>query len=114
MNKGKIDKTKLFTSPYTQDDQDLYLILKYQTNQKKQLGLDFSYGVSMMKIFGFDVSIDEIEDGFVLFYRTHEDYLISQIKNRSLKEIISLIKNRGLTTSQNIAVLKKNFKLLKT
>ncbi|XEO75275.1 hypothetical protein WKT22_00291 [Candidatus Lokiarchaeum ossiferum] len=94
-------------------EKDLFLILKYETNKKDYLRKDFNFAINMMKIFGFEISFEEVLDGFLLFYQSREDFLMSQIKNRSFMELVRILSHRGIYTIKNFQFLKKNYKFLK-
>lgn len=113
MQNGNIDIPLDNLSPSKKKTEELFLTLKYTTNQKEKLGRDFNFGVNMVNSFGFNIYFEEVLDGFLLFYKTRDDFLISQIKNRTLPELVKVIKNRNISTVKNLQFLKNNFKFLK-
>lgn len=113
IEEGSVDLPASDYVSFNMSEQDLFLILRYTTNQKGFLRKDFNFAINMMKSFGFEISFEEIMDGFLLFYHTREDFLMSQIKNRSFSEMVKIITHRRIYTVKNINFLKKNFKFLK-
>ncbi|UYP43990.1 hypothetical protein NEF87_000275 [Candidatus Lokiarchaeum ossiferum] len=114
IEEGSVDlpDSNLFSSNASEDD--LFLILNYTTNKKAYLRRDFNFAINLMKTFGFEISFEEILDGFLLFYHTREDFLMSQIKNRLFSELLKIITHRRISTIKNLQFLKKNYKYLKS
>ena len=68
-------------------DENLYLILKYKTNFKAPILKNYSFTYKLAEMLGLSMSYEEVDDGFLLFYQTREDFEVERIDLTQFKEV---------------------------
>ncbi|WP_371806586.1 hypothetical protein [Candidatus Lokiarchaeum ossiferum] len=86
--------SKLFTHNNKEinnpDDENLnqnYAVLKYQTNYPKPMRDSYQFMVKSVNILGAQYYIEEIDDGFLIFFGREDDFLAAQVDKSNLDEI---------------------------
>ena len=75
-------------SKVSDDDQNsLYLILKYRTNAKDVIRAKYNFTYKIVDLVGIKSSYEEVEDGFILFYATEEDFQLTQMDLNNFADI---------------------------
>ncbi len=75
--------------------EDLYLILKYKTNFKAPIIRNYSFTYKLAEMLGLSMSYEEVEDGFLLFYQSREDFEVGKIDLTQFKEVKRQLEERG-------------------
>ncbi|MHA1746030.1 MAG: hypothetical protein ACTSWW_08515 [Promethearchaeota archaeon] len=65
------------------EDEDIYIILKYTSNWKEPIRKNYQLTMKVDQIFGVQSSFEEVEDGFLKFYKRRQDFEDSKIDNNS-------------------------------
>ena len=68
-------------------DDDLYATLKYVTDFKDPIRKKYYYIFKILNILVIQISYEEVEDGFLLFYRGPEDFTIGQMNIFELPQV---------------------------
>ncbi|MHA1673174.1 MAG: hypothetical protein ACTSYI_06055 [Promethearchaeota archaeon] len=79
-------------------DEELYLMVKYRTNFKEPIRKNYSFTFKIIELLGIGASYEEVQDGFILFYKTKEDYLIGQMDLLNIDKAIDYLKAKGFYT----------------
>ena len=79
-------------------DEELYLMVKYRTNYKEPIRKNYSFTFKIIELLGIGASYEEVQDGFILFYKTKDDYLIGQMDLLNIDKAIEYLKSRGFYT----------------
>ena len=69
------------------NENDLYLILKYKTNAKDVIRTKYNFTYRIVDLVGIKSSYEEVEDGFILFYATKDDFLLTQMDLNNLADL---------------------------
>jgi hypothetical protein len=95
---GQLDLTNINAkSPKKKTDlQENYLILKYKTNWKDPLRKYYEYTLQFTQYFDIGIMVEEIDDGFLLFHHTKEDFTIGQMDKTNPQEIQHWLQQRGI------------------
>ncbi|MHA1673912.1 MAG: hypothetical protein ACTSYI_09810 [Promethearchaeota archaeon] len=72
-----------------------YLLLKYRTNFRSPLLRYYEFGIKLGTYVGSMFYMEEIEDGFLLFYQREEDFIAHQVDRLNLQELILWFEERG-------------------
>ena len=64
-----------------------YLILRYKTNSKEIMRKNYEYTWPISSFLQTEFYIEEIEDGFLMFYLDKDDFLIHQLDRMSGEEV---------------------------
>ena len=80
------------------NEEELYLIVKYRTNYKEPIRKNYSFTFKIIELLGIGASYEEVQDGFILFYKTKEDYLIGQMDLLNIDKAIDYLKAKGFYT----------------
>ncbi len=75
----------------------IYLLLKYTTNFKAPLLQYYEYGNKLGIYVDSRFFVEEIEDGFLLFYQRKEDFIAHQVDRLNLPELILWFEERGFS-----------------
>ncbi|UYP47068.1 hypothetical protein NEF87_003353 [Candidatus Lokiarchaeum ossiferum] len=89
------------------EENDLYLIVKYRTNYKEIIRQNYNFTFKIIEILGIKASFEEIADGFLLFYKTKEDFEVAQMDLKKLELIQAFLKKKGLW-NEKIQFIFKN------
>ncbi len=65
------------------ENEDIYIILKYTSNWKGPMRKNYQLTMKVDQIFGVQSSFEEVEDGFLKFYKRRQDFEDSKIDNSS-------------------------------
>lgn len=79
-----------------EDNEEIYLMLKYRTNYKDPIRNNYSFTFKIIELIGIGASYEEVYDGFILFYKTKEDFLIGQMDLLNLKEVKAFLSSKNL------------------
>ncbi|MCK5345346.1 MAG: hypothetical protein KAR20_18175 [Candidatus Heimdallarchaeota archaeon] len=66
---------------------DLYAIFKYRTDFKEPIRKKYYYVFKILGLLGIKISYEEVEDGFVLFYQTQEDFTLGNLNIFEMKKV---------------------------
>ena len=96
VNLGVITPSKIKTvlKNGSNHDEDLYLILKYKTNFKAPILKNYSFTYKLAEMLGLSMSYEEVDDGFLLFYQTREDFEVGKIDLTQFKEVKRQLEER--------------------
>ena len=78
------------------EEHNLYLIVKYRSNYKEIIRQNYNFTFKIIEILGIKASFEEIADGFLLFYKTKEDFNVAQMDLKKLELIQLFLKKNGL------------------
>jgi len=96
INLGVITPSKIKTAlKKTDDDEKLYLILKYRTNFKGPILKNYSFTYKLAEMLGLSMSYEEVDDGFLLFYQSKEDFEVGKIDLTQFEEVKRQLEERG-------------------
>jgi len=94
---------KLFTKAFevgtkASSDQngEIYLSLKYQTNYRSHLAKYYKYSNKLGAYLGSLFYIEDIADGFLVFFQRKEDFIAHQVGRLNFPEILKWFKERGI------------------
>jgi hypothetical protein len=93
------------------DQKPIYLILKYQTDYKEPLRNNYRLTLRVAEILEYSVEVEEIADGFLIFYKNPEDFEANQIDKANLTEMTQYFKEKGLLNSDLGKLLKKIYEV---
>lgn len=95
---GKVDIEDMSTKKGNKSnfEQENYLILKYKTNWKEPLRKYYEFTLQFTKFFDIGIMVEEVEDGFLLFHQSKEDFQIGQMDKANVQEIKTWLQNRGI------------------
>ena len=77
-------------------ENSLYLILKYRTNAKDIIRAKYRFTYKIVDLVGIKSSYEEVEDGFILFYATEEDFQVTQMNLNNFTEIQEWMEKKGV------------------
>ncbi len=100
------------TEPNAEDNTDLYLILKYKTDYKDPIRINYNFTYKIVEFLGIQASFEEIHDGFLLFYKKKKDFMNASIDLNDIKGSIQWLKDRHIWTP-TIAEFFKNLNLFR-
>ncbi len=111
INKGNFPFNELF-SKYSISDEipENYLVLKYSTNWKEPMVKNYQFTSKAAEIIGILFSIEEIEDGFLMFYHRKIDFDANQIDRLNINELKNFFNDYNLDL--NLPSVKNLFKFL--
>ncbi len=96
INLGVITPSKIKTAlKKTDDDEKLYLILKYRTNFKGPILKNYRFTYKLAEMLGLSMSYEEVDDGFLLFYQSREDFEVGKIDLTQFKKVKRQLEERG-------------------
>ncbi len=96
-----------FDPPTTQE---LYLILKYRTNYKEPLRKNYEYSRWFADTFQVLVYHEELEDGFLNFYKRKEDFLDNRLDKTNPTLLQEWLDRKGIVFPEEIS--RKIFRAL--
>ncbi|MHA1718469.1 MAG: hypothetical protein DRO88_12130 [Promethearchaeia archaeon] len=98
LNSGIISPAKVKTAIEngTSKSDKLFLILKYKTNFKSPILKNYRFTYKIAELLGLSMSYEEVEDGFILFYKTKEDFEIGRIDLTKFQEVKKRLEERGI------------------
>ena len=96
VNMGVITPSKIKTvlKKGTNNNENLYLILKYKTNFKAPILRNYSFTYKLAEMLGLSMSYEEVDDGFLLFYQTRQDFEVGKIDLTQFKEVKKQLEER--------------------
>ncbi len=80
------------------NEEELYLMVKYRTNFKEPIRKNYSFTFKIIELLGIGASYEEVQDGFILFYKTKQDYLVGQMDLLNIDKSIEYLKSKGFYT----------------
>jgi len=83
-------------------DSNFYVVFKYRTNDKTPLRKNYQFTVWFAEKFKEEWFYEEIEDGFLHFYRKKEDFLNSNLNKCDPLELQQWLKNKNLKFTPEI------------
>ena len=92
---GKLVGPKDFEKNY--EEKDVYLTLKYRANFREPMKKNYQMSNKVAKILGTRFYIEEVFDGFLMFYKFKEDFEIAQIDREDSREIINWCKLKNFS-----------------
>ena len=91
-----------------------YLSLKYQTNYRKPLADYYEYSNRVGAYLGSQFYIEDIADGFLIFFNRKEDFLAHQLDRMDISETIKWFENRGIEKNHpSIHILLQHLEKIK-
>ncbi|MHA1888539.1 MAG: hypothetical protein DRO88_05165 [Promethearchaeia archaeon] len=78
------------------EDDDIYLIMKYRTNCKEPIRNNYNFTFRIIELIGLGASFEEVQDGFILFYQTKEDFKIGLMDLLNLEEVRTYLDSIGM------------------
>ena len=73
----------------------LFLVLKYKTNFKEPILKNYSFTYKLAEMLGLSMSYEEVDDGFILFYQSKEDFEVGRIDLTKFKEVKRQLEDIG-------------------
>ena len=80
------------------EDPDLYLILKYKTDVKEPIRDNYNFTYKIIDFIGIKTSYEEVQDGFLLFYKDKQDFLDASMDLMDIPQIIDWLKEKDMWT----------------
>jgi len=112
INKGNFPFSDLFSKDSKTDEiSENYLVLKYLTNWKEPMIKNYQVTSNTAEIIGVVFNIEEIEDGFLMFYKRKIDFDANQIDRLDINELKSFFTDNNLDL--NLPNVQLLFKFLK-
>ena len=88
INKGNFPFNELFSNDSKTDEMtENYMVLKYITNWKEPMIKNYQVTSNTAEIIGVVFNIEEIEDGFLMFYQRKIDFDSNQIDRLNIDEL---------------------------
>jgi hypothetical protein len=78
------------------DGNSLYLVIKYRTNAKDVIRTKYRFTYKIVDLVGIKSSYEEVEDGFILFYATEEDFQLTQMDLNNFADIKKWMEKKGV------------------
>ncbi|MHA1673911.1 MAG: hypothetical protein ACTSYI_09805 [Promethearchaeota archaeon] len=92
----------------------IYLSLKYQTNYQVPLVKYYQYSNRVGTYLGSQFYIEEIADGFLIFYQRKEDFIAHQVDRLNLAAIIRWFEQRGISKEHpSVQILLQHLQKIK-
>ncbi|WP_371804710.1 hypothetical protein [Candidatus Lokiarchaeum ossiferum] len=104
-NLTKEQITKMFTNKYEEDIQDetkIYLVLKYKCLYKDPLRAKYKYNKWFEENFRCQIFIEEVEDGFLHFYKRKSDFTNANLDVTIPEDLKQWIKNKNMKVPQEL------------
>jgi hypothetical protein len=100
LQKRDLDLLELFPKQPigNSDDSELYLTLKYTTDCKEPIRNNYNFTYKIIDYMGIKTSYEEVHDGFLLFYKTKQDFLDASMDLMDIPRIIDWLKEKDLWT----------------
>ena len=97
INLGVITPSKIKTlmKNGSKNKEKLFLILKYKTNYKTPILKNYSFTYKLAEMLGLSMSYEEVDDGFILFYQSQEDFEVGRIDLTKFKEVKRQLEDKG-------------------
>lgn len=100
------------TTPIKTDQ--IYLSLKYKTNYRAPLVQYYEYSNRLGTYLGSEFYIEEVADGFLIFFQRKEDFIAHQVDRMDLSGIIQWFEQRGITKEHpSIQILLEHLQKIK-
>lgn len=74
---------------------DVYFILMQRTNNKEVVRKNYEFSFKLGELFGISAVFEEVEDGFIVFYKTREDFENAQKDKLNPVEIKKWMQAKG-------------------
>jgi hypothetical protein len=97
-------KEPLLESPKIKPEDEesrTYCILKYETNDKIPLRNYYRFIFQVGQMLGVQHSFEEIENGFLLFYRRSFDFELSLLDLLNINSVIAFLKKNNVWTAKS-------------
>jgi hypothetical protein len=91
----------------------IYCTLQYETNNKTILRNYYKYIFRLGQMLGMQHEMEEIENGFLLFYKRALDFELSMKDYFQFDEVIAFLKENNLFTPQTQDLVAQMFTILK-
>jgi len=112
INLGNFPFHELFPKDSITDEiSENYLVLKYITNWKEPMVKNYQFTSKAAEIIGVVFNIEEIEDGFLMFYHKKIDFDANQIDRLDIDELKKFFTENNLDL--NLPSVQPLFKFLK-
>ena len=97
INLGVITPSKIETvlKNGSNHDDNLYLVLKYKTNFKAPILKNYRFTYKLAEMLGLSMSYEEVDDGFLLFYQSREDFEVGRIDLTKFGEVKRQLEEKG-------------------
>jgi hypothetical protein len=99
---------------YISQEDPIYCILKYETNDKKPLHNYYQFIFRVCEMLGVQNAFEETEYGFMLFYKRKLDFELSLLDLLQFDSVIEFLKENQLFTPQNEEFVVNIIGLMKT
>jgi hypothetical protein len=112
INLGNFPFNELFPKDSKQDEiTENYIVLKYITNWKEPMVNNYQFTSKAAETIGVVFNIEEIEDGFLMFYQKKIDFDANQIDRLNIVELKKFFTENNLDL--NLPSVQPLFKFLK-
>jgi hypothetical protein len=81
---------------------ELYLILRYRTNRKDPIRKNYSFTNQFAQMMNVFLTFEEVEDGFLNFYKRKDDFLDAQFDKTKPENVILWFQKRGVDPNHPI------------
>jgi len=82
----------------------LTLFIELPTEEQKKIVREsFNFVFRVVSLFGFGLAYEEVQNGFLIFYKYKEDFNFVQLDKRNIKKVISWIMEHMETTEEHDA-----------
>ncbi len=95
------------------DYDDLFQVLRYQTNHKELLRNYYNFVFQVSSLMDLQYAYEEIETGFLLFHKRQEDWELSLVDVTNKAEVFDYLESRELLTPYLKSVLEEIYKKIK-
>ena len=95
-------------------EEENYCTLKYETNSKSVLRNYYKYIFQFGQILGMQHEIEEIDNGFLLFYKRVLDFDLSLQNFFQFDDVVAFLREKDLWTLQTQAIAEQVSKLLQS
>jgi len=110
INRGKFPFKELFPNESKSEGSENYLVLKYFTNWKEPMIKNYQFTSKAAETIGVVFHIEEIENGFLIFYRKKIDFDANQIDRLNIDELKKFFTDNDLDF--NLPSVQRLFKFL--
>jgi len=84
------------------DSEQIYLVLKYKTNNKLPIRQYYKRVEWYRHFFKINISTEETTDGFLFFYRRKQDFISSIIDKSNPEDFLIWLKKRGIKINSKV------------
>ena len=109
-------ETQKILSPEAPTEEEIeaktYCTLKYQTNNTAILRQFYRYIFRLGQMLGMQHELEEVENGFLLFYKRPLDFELSILDYFQLGDVLKFLQKKNLVTSQTQPYVEQLINLL--